>query len=93
MSIEQKKPGESEAQLSLRLAVVQKVMELMMAAFSLVAALAWNDAVQSLFQKLFPQNGGVGAKFVYALFVTAIVVWVIIRMSRVTKAIEKRTQK
>lgn len=93
MSIEQQKSGESEAQMSMRLSVIQKVMELMMAAFSLVAALAWNDAVQSLFQRLFPQNGGVGAKFVYALFVTAIVVWVIIRLSRVTKAIEKRSKK
>ncbi len=90
MAMEEKKPGESERQMSLRLSVIQKVMELMMAAFSLVAALAWNDAVQALFQKLFPQQGGVGAKFVYAIIVTAIVVWIIFRLSRITKAIEKK---
>lgn len=92
MNIETKKPGESEQQMSTRLAVVQKILELMTAAFSLVAALAWNDAIQSLFQKLFPQSGGVIAKFLYAFVITAIVVWIGIRLSRITKAIEKRTQ-
>ena len=42
--------------------------------FGLVAALAWNDAIQALF-KLIPIEGTeVGAKFLYAIIVTVIIV-------------------
>ncbi|MBP9869772.1 hypothetical protein KBC59_04420 [Patescibacteria group bacterium] len=71
--------------------VVQKILELMTAAFSLVAALAWNDAIQSLFLKIFGPQSNVTAKFIYAVFITGIVVWVGFRLSRVTKLIEKKT--
>jgi len=93
MTEEQKKPGETETQMGLRLSVLQKILELMTAAFSLVAALAWNDAIQALFLRIFGQANGVIAKFIYALIVTAFVVWVGLRLSRVTKAVDHRSSK
>ena len=88
---EAKKTGETQEQFNLRLSVLQKTMELMTGAFSLVAALAWNDAIQSLFVKLLGPQSGVVAKFIYALFVTGIVVWIGFRMSKIQKMLEKKS--
>jgi len=73
----------------LHLSVVKKILELMTAAFSFVAALAWNDAIQSLFAKIFGPAAGLAAKFVYALAVTAIVVLVALKLGRLTKKLDK----
>ncbi|MEK7655113.1 MAG: DUF5654 family protein [Patescibacteria group bacterium] len=78
---------------SLRLSVVKKTLELMTAASAFVAALAWNDAVQSLFVQIFGMKQGVVAKFTYAIIVTAIVVWIGYRLSKVSQIIEKRLEK
>ncbi|MFA5935910.1 MAG: DUF5654 family protein [Patescibacteria group bacterium] len=93
MAIEDKKPGETEQEKGLRLSVIQKTLELMTAAFSLVAALAWNDAIQTLFLRLFGPASSLWAKILYALLITALVVWIGIRLSRVTKAAERRYTK
>ena len=53
--------------------VLDKIVQLLTAAFGLVAALAWNEAVQGLFRALFPEAGDLLAKFVYAVVVTAVV--------------------
>jgi len=92
MPIEQKKPGESEKELSLRLTVVQKTLELMTAAFSLVAALAWNDAIQTLFTSIFGTAGNIVAKFIYAVVITAIVVWIGLKLSKISKKITPQKQ-
>ncbi len=55
----------------------------MTGAFSFVAALAWNDAVQSLVRKLFGDASGTGPKFVYAFLVTALMVFATARITRV----------
>ena len=78
---------------SLRLSVVKKTLELMTAASAFVAALAWNDAVQSLFVQVFGMKQGVVAKFTYSIIVTAIVVWIGYRLSKVSQIIEKRLEK
>ncbi len=46
------------------------------AALGLVAGLAWNEAIKSLIEYLFPLAGGGGifAKFLYAILVTLVVV-------------------
>jgi hypothetical protein len=91
--MEEMKPNETATERSLRLSIVQKILELMTAAFSLVAALAWNDAIQALFVRLFGSANGITAKFLYAIIVTGVVVWVGIRLSRVMKALEHRYPK
>jgi hypothetical protein len=50
----------------------------------LVAGLAWNDAVKSLIDSLFPRSGdGVAAKFAYAVLVTVLVVLLVYYMERI----------
>ncbi|MCC6290827.1 hypothetical protein IT398_02075 [Candidatus Nomurabacteria bacterium] len=47
------------------------------AALSLVAGLAWNDAIRSLIEVLFPlDTSGILIKFVYAIIITVVVVFV-----------------
>jgi hypothetical protein len=91
--MEEMKPNETATERSLRLSIIQKILELMTAAFSLVAALAWNDAIQTLFVRLFGPANGLAAKFLYAILVTGVVVWAGIRLSRVMKALEHRYPK
>lgn len=47
------------------------------AALSLVAGLAWNDAIKALIEVLFPlDTSGILIKFVYAIIITIVVVFV-----------------
>ncbi len=63
---------EEEAR-SIRNEVRERTFTLILAAFGLVAGLAWNSAVTSLIQYLFPFTAGsIIAKFAYALLMTAI---------------------
>ena len=48
----------------------------------MVAALAWNEAVKALFEKIFGDASGLIAKFLYAIIVTVIVVWVVNKLSK-----------
>ncbi len=68
------------------------ITTLITSAFALVAALAWNSAIQTLFEKLFPldnkgQSGWVLIifSFGYALFITLIVVIVIYYLTRLNR--------
>ncbi len=70
--------------------VMDKLVELVTAAFGLVAALAWNTAIQELFTLLFPQTGDLIAKFLYAVVVTVIVVFVTIRLGRLAEQAKER---
>ncbi|MFA6177488.1 MAG: DUF5654 family protein [Candidatus Paceibacterota bacterium] len=59
-------------------------------ALSLVAGLAWNDAVKSLIEIFFPLNtSGVLIKFIYAIIITLVVV---ILSTYLLKSSEKTTE-
>ena len=75
---------------AMHILVLRKTLELLTAGFALVAALAWNDAIQTLFTRIFGSEKTLPAKFMYALAVTAIVVAVGIRLSRLEKYLQKR---
>ena len=62
--------------------VVVRTVELVLAGFALVAALAWNEAIQELFKTIFGDAGTLTAKFAYAILVTIIVTVISIRLSR-----------
>ena len=66
--------------------VREKMLTLILAGFGLVAALAWNDAIQTLFKVFFPKSEGVIGKIIYAIIVTIVVVLI---SSRLKKNIEK----
>ena len=54
--------------------VVEKLAALIVAAFGLVAALAWNGAIQTIFKQVYGTAESVGAMLVYAIIVTVIAV-------------------
>jgi hypothetical protein len=70
--------------------VLDKLVELITAAFGLVAALAWNTAIQELFSVIFPEAGDLIAKFLYAIVVTVIVVFVTIRLGRLAERLKEQ---
>ena len=54
--------------------VIDKFAALITAAFGLIAALAWNSAIQAIFAKYFPAGTGINAMLIYAILVTIIAV-------------------
>jgi hypothetical protein len=69
--------------------VLEKIVQLLTAAFGLVAALAWNTAIQQLFTRIFGDAGDLAAKFLYAVVVTVIVVFVTIRLGRLAERLKQ----
>ena len=70
--------------------VVEKIAALVTAAFGLVAALAWNGAIQAIFKQVFGSAEGIVPMLVYAVVVTVIAV---IATLWVGKASAKATKK
>jgi len=64
--------------------IIEKIASLSTAAFGLVAALAWNGAIQSIFKKLFDTSEGIVSMLVYAVVVTIIAVLVTIWIGKVS---------
>ncbi len=54
--------------------VIEKLAALITAAFGLVAALAWNGAIQSIFKSVFGESDTITAMIIYAVVVTIIAV-------------------
>jgi len=65
----------------------EKMLTLILAGFGLVAALAWNDAIQTLFKVLFPKSEGVIGKFVYAVIVTILIVFISLHLKKISEKI------
>lgn len=65
--------------------VSAQILNLATSSLGLVAALAWNDAVQSIFKEYFPTSSGVVAKIVYALIVSALIVIVTINLTKLSR--------
>ena len=70
--------------------VIEKIAALITAAFGLIAALAWNEAIQEIFRLVFGEQSGIWAMLFYAVVVTVIAVVVTIWIGRVA---EKHTGK
>ena len=75
---------------SVNLAVLKRTYDLLTSALSFVAALAWNDAIQSLFLRIFGASSTIIAKFLYAIILTVIIVWFGSRLARLTRVVEER---
>lgn len=69
--------------------VLGKMVAFLLGGFSFVAALAWNDAVQSLFKVVFPEGSSVLAKFIYAAAVTLVITLVSLRLARYVSSDKK----
>ncbi|MDO5846324.1 MAG: DUF5654 family protein [Methanocorpusculum sp.] len=61
--------------MSFSVDVIDKLAALITAAFGLVAALAWNSAIQEIFREIFGSQSSIPAMLGYAVFVTVIAVF------------------
>ncbi len=64
--------------------VIEKLSELITIAFGLVAALAWNTAIQTIFKKYFGTQNTISAMLTYAIIVTIIAVAITIWISKLS---------
>jgi hypothetical protein len=60
----------------------RRITDLAVAAFGLVAALAWNDAIKELISKYIAPGSTLVSRVIYALIVTTLAVVVTILLSR-----------
>jgi len=63
-----------EQSIKLRDEALKKVSGYIAAAFGLIVGLAWNDAIKSFIDYIFPQRDNIWAKFIYAGFLTLLMV-------------------
>ena len=76
--------------MSLTSEVLDKFSELITTALGLVAALAWNTAIQNLFDTVFGGSGSkLAGQFVYATLITIIVIFAAIAVSRAAERAKK----
>lgn len=62
--------------------VKERMLSYVAAAFSLVAGLAWNDAIKTLIDLFVPQANTVLAKFLYAVSITTVAVVITVYLVR-----------
>ena len=73
---------EKEEKATLKTEVLDKISALVTAAFGLVAALAWNDAIKTIFKEVFGESSTIGPMLLYAVIVTIIAVILTIIVAR-----------
>jgi hypothetical protein len=80
---------ETQKQKKLRHEITNQLLNLITAGFGLVAALAWNQAIQMLIatyiQPLFGKKGSLSSTVIYAVFVTLLAVIVTFYLSKFLK--------
>ncbi len=67
--------------MAFRIQVLDTIAALMTAAFGLIAALAWNEAIKWVVSQAFTADPGVGL-FIYAILVTIIAVVAVVLIGR-----------
>lgn len=65
--------------------VAAQILNLATSSLGLVAALAWNDAIQSIFKEYFPTGSGIIAKLIYAVVVSVLIVVITINLTKLAQ--------
>lgn len=73
--------------------IAAEILRLVTSALGLVAALAWNDAVQAVFKEYFPGGGGITAKFVYAVLVSVLIILLTFNLTRIAELANGKRRK
>lgn len=77
---------ETPKERSFRRELMEQLVTLSTSGFGLVAALAWNEAIQSFvkdyIQKFYPDQSGAISKLIYAVIITAFAVFITYQLSR-----------
>jgi hypothetical protein len=86
--------NQEQKQSNIRKEIRSRTIGYIVGAFGLVAGLAWNEAIRQLIDVLFPlSKNSVWAKFVYAIIITAVVVWVSVYLVRLGDQAEQKESK
>ena len=73
----------------LKVIALDKIAALITAAFGLVAALAWNDAIKAIFKEIFGSADAIGPMLIYAIAVTIAAVILTIIVARAVSNAKK----
>ncbi|HJJ47829.1 MAG TPA: DUF5654 family protein [Methanocorpusculum sp.] len=79
--------------MALSVEVIEKLSALITAAFGLVAAIAWNTAIQEIFKYFFGEQSSIPAMLGYAVFVTVLAVLFTIWIGVVAKKAKAVSEK
>jgi len=71
--------------VSNRAAYIQTMIALASAAFGVVAALAWNSAINALVKQIFGTGGQIVSLFIYAILVTILAVIVMVQLGKIAE--------
>ncbi|MDH3657569.1 MAG: DUF5654 family protein [Nitrosopumilus sp.] len=83
--------ADEEKEEPMKVIVLDKIAALVTAAFGLVAALAWNEAIKAIFKEIFGEADSIGPLLIYAIVVTiAAVILTIIVARSVANAKKKK---
>jgi uncharacterized membrane protein len=63
----------------------ERTITLILGGFGLVAALAWNEAIRSLFETVFKTRGTIISKFIYAIIVTLMLVIISLQLQKINR--------
>lgn len=68
--------------------LLNQLITLSTSGFGLVAALAWNEAIQAFVKdyilRFYPDQAGIATKFIYALIITFFAVFITYQLSRLS---------
>jgi len=74
--------ADEEKEEPTKVIVLDKIAALVTAAFGLVAALAWNEAIKAIFKEIFGEAESIGPLLIYAIIVTIAAVILTIIVAR-----------
>ena len=81
--------ADEEKEEPLKVVVLDKIAALITAAFGLIAALAWNDAIKLIFKSIFGAEDTIGPMLIYAIIVTIVAVILTIIVARAVSNAKK----
>ena len=77
---------ETQEERSFHRELAQQLVTLSTSGFGLVAALAWNEAIQTFVkeyvQRFYPSQSGTISKFIYAIIITIFAVFITYQLSK-----------
>lgn len=78
----------TQKEKAFRYELLEQMLTLSTSGFGLVAALAWNEAIQTFvkeyIQRFYPDQFGIFSKFIYALIITLFAVLITYQLSRLS---------
>lgn len=73
--------------------LIQQLVTLSTSGFGLVAALAWNEAIQTFvkdyIQQFFPDQSGAISKFIYAMIITVFAVFITYQLTKISSRFKR----